>query len=432
MIKKIPARKGISKSIMALLAIAAAVTVFNLGYASEVRAEAVKRGTITELIELQGKVELDNSEKIYARIEGFIDEADFHEGDMVEAGTRLLQLSVEDLEFAISQAEAVHNASKSQLESLRASIKPEHVKLAEAQLKQAEAVEKAALQDYINNQDSFLKVKVLYENGALSEKDMKDSETLLAAKESSLRIAEQDVEIAQYNLDLLEDGVSGNEIKAVEANVAAAKSHLDELINNKGKSIVCSSIKGIVLTKEADKGQAVYPGSLLCEIGDYDSAYIKAGVLVEDIRKIKDGQKSIISGDVLNDNEIYGEIYYIAPKAESRVSSLGVEQQRIEVRIKFDNSSLKLKPGYTLDIDIAAKEKQGALIIPDKAVFEMDGKDSVFVVSKGKLVLRSIETGIENDDYIEVVTGLTEGELIVVEPDSKLKPGKRVKFKNKS
>lgn len=429
MLKRISVKKPAVKWIAFLFAAASAVIVFNLNNAAEVKGGTVKRGNIIELAELQGKVELDRNEKIYARLEGFIDEVYASEGVKVEAGSKLLEISADDLEFAISKAEAAYSASKSQLESLKNSIKPEHIMISEAQLEQAKAAEKAALKDLNNKKDNCEKLRILYENGAFSEKDLLDAETMLAAALSSFKNAEQAVKISQYNLDILREGVSGDEIKALESNVKAAKTQLEELKNNMGRIKLYSSIKGIVLKKNAEKGQAVLPGVFLFEIGDYDSAYIRADVLVDDIRKIELGQKAVISGEVLNDEIIPGEVCYIAPKADSKVSSLGIEQQRVEVRIKFDNKELKLKPGYTLDIDIAVREKSNTLYVPDKSVFEMNGKDSVFVVRNNRLEPRVIVSGIENDDFIEVVSGVSEGETVVIDPDSELKPGKRIKFK---
>lgn len=264
----------------------------------------------------EGRVELDKSDKIYARLEGFIDEINADEGDEVSKGFKLMQLSVEDVNFAISKAEASYKTALAQLESLKKSIKPEHVELAEAELEQARANEKAAYSDYGNKQYNYENIKVLYNNGAVSRKEMKDAETLLDASEGSFRNAEQMVRIAQYNLDIIEDGVSKEDIRAAEAIVEAAKAQLDELVNNKGKTTVCSPNKGIVLSKEVEKDQAVMPGMFMYEIGDYDSAYIRADVLVDDIVKISKGQKAIISGDILENAEIQGESVVFDPDSE--------------------------------------------------------------------------------------------------------------------
>lgn len=412
-----------------LALLAAAVTAITYGSMEEVRVDKVTRNDIRELIELQGKVELSKKEKVYGRLDGFVEKINVGEGDEVKEGTELLQLSVEDIDYAVRSAEAAYKAAEAQLESLRITIKPEHIKLAEAELAKAEAALRSASSDYDNSKYNFENIKSLYNSGAVSEKEMKDADTLFDTSESILRNAEQSLKMAEYNLKLLQDGVSKEDIKGAEANVRMAEIRLEELKNSKGKTTVVSHISGTVLSKEVEKDQAVTSGTLLYEIGDYDTAYIRVDVLVDDISQIKKGQKALISGDVLEDAEIEGTVYYIAPKAEASISSLGVEQQRIEVRISFDNKSLKLKPGFTMDVDIAAREKQEVLCIPDKSLFELDGKDAVFVVRNNRLELRYIETGLENDDFVEVITGVNEGETVVVDPESKLEAGQRIKFK---
>lgn len=422
-------KKNIKNLLVPLAILAAAVSAISYGSIEEVRVDTVKKSDIRELIELQGKVELDKNEKVYARLDGFVDETNVSEGDAVKEGTKLLQLSVEDIDFAVKSAEAAYKSAEAQLESLKQSIKPEHIRLAEAELEKAKAALKAAASDHDNNKYNFENIKSLYISGAVSEKDMKDAGTLLDASESSLRNAEQTLKMAEYNLELLVDGVSREDIKAAEANARIAEVQLEELFNNKGKTNVVSHISGTVLSKEVEREQAVTSGTLLYEIGDYDTAYIRVDALVDDIAQIKKGQKALISGEVLQDGNIEGMVYYIAPKAETSVSSLGIEQQRIEVRISFDNKSLKLKPGYAIDVDIAAREKLQILCIPDKSLFEFGGKDAVFVVKNNRLELQTIETGLENDDFVEVVSGVTEGDMVVIDPDSKLETGQKIKFK---
>lgn len=429
MLNKILNKKNILRWLIIAAVAITAITVVNYSNIAEVRVETVQKGSIKELVELRGKVELDNSEEVYAKLQGFIDEINAEEGDVVNEDEKLLKLSVDDLDFAIKRAKALYDASNAELQSFKNSIKPGQVKVAEAEQEQAKAVMEAALQNYRNKQDSYDKLRILYDNGAISEKDIKDAKTLLVASEGDFIKAEQAVYIAKYNLDMLNDGVSKEDIQALEANVAVAKVQLDELVNNKGKTNLYSPMEGVVLAKYAKKGQGVQPGTLLYEVGNYDSAYVRVDVLTDDISKIKEGQKAIISGDVLNGKEIQGEVYFIAPKAENKLSTLGVEQQRVEVRIRFDNTSLKLKPGYTLDVDIITKEKMDSIYIFYKSVFDMNGKDSVFIVKDNKLELKTIECGIENDDFIEVLSGLNEGEKVVLDPGSDLKLGKRVKQK---
>jgi multidrug efflux pump subunit AcrA (membrane-fusion protein) len=161
MLKIYPVKKNITKTITIGLAAIFAIVMLNLDNAVEVRTEPVKKGNMKELVELQGRVELEKSEKVYSKLEGFVDEIYADEGSEVEAGKVLLQLSAEDIEYAISKAKADYNASVNQLENLKSSIKPEHVRLSEAQLEQTVAAEKAAAQDYRNKRDNYEREKTL-------------------------------------------------------------------------------------------------------------------------------------------------------------------------------------------------------------------------------------------------------------------------------
>lgn len=245
-----------------------------------------------ELVELQGKVELDNREKVFARLSGIVEETKAEEGDSVNNGMALLELDMEDLNFAIERAAAAYDVARAGTESLKKSIKPQQIKLAEAQMEQAKAVHKAALEDYDYKKKDMDKVKALFQVNAVSQQEVSNTALALASAESSLENAEQAVNMAQYNLDILNEGVSKDDIRASKAGAEAARIQLAELRSSKGKASVYSPISGIVLSKVIEKGEAVQPGALLYEIGDYNSAYIRVDVLVDDISKIKLGQKS--------------------------------------------------------------------------------------------------------------------------------------------
>jgi len=202
---------------------------------------------------------------------------------------------------------------------------------------------------------------------------------------------------------------------------------VEDSLKGVDRAKIYANLKGTVLSKYVSEGDMVQPGTPVFELGDDTLVYISVSVLSDDAVKIKEGQRAIISGDALKDQEIEGKVYYIAPKAEASVSTLGVEQQRVEVRISFDNSSLNLKGGYGVDVKIITDERNSTLYVPYKALFQTNGKDSAFVVHNNKLSLQTVKKGIENNDSIEIIEGISEGDTVVVDPDSSLKPGMRVK-----
>jgi HlyD family secretion protein len=95
----------------------------------------------------------------------------------------------------------------------------------------------------------------------------------------------------------------------------------------------------------------------------------------------------------------------------------------------MNNSVESLKPGYDMTVKVVTRRKEDTLLIPDKAVFEYQAKDHVFVNEEGVAKLRAIETGLESDEQVEVVTGLTEGEIIILTPADTLNEGTKVSNK---
>ena len=420
-------RRNLIIGAVILLAIITAIVTSGFINAPEAEAVTAKKGIIREYIELRGKVELEKRDKVFSKIQGIVKNVKINEGDLVDAGTTILSLDDEDLKISLDKAQTAYDAAKSQFAELSGSIKPEHLMQAEARLKQALSGIKAAEADYNFKKESLERIRSLYESGAASKQDMETAELMVKTAEAAVTSAKQTFSMVESDFGTLKKGVSEHALKAAESNIEQARLTVEELKRAIDRTIMTSGMKGVVLSRHIEEGAIALPGMLLCEIGDYGSAYIKTDVLADDAVRISIGQKALITGDAAQGHVIQGEVYYVAPEAKSSISSLGVEQQRVEVRIKYDNGSYGLKPGYALDVNIINSEKSGVIYLPYKSVFEMDGQDCVFVINGGKLEIRKVETGIENDDYIEITKGISEGENVVTNPDNNLKPGKRVK-----
>lgn len=423
--------KGLSKKqILAVVVAGLVITLIvmsNMVKAIDVDTEKAQKGVFQGRIELRGKVMLEVKEKVFSRLSGNIKEIRAKEGDNVEAGTVLAQLDVQDIKLAVQKAEEAYNAAKASLEDYKISIRPEEIRQAEAQAQQAAIAVEAAQKDYNYKKDKLEKTRELQKEGGAAIQELKDAELAFSEADSKLKDAVQTLSISKNNLSKLKKGVSEHGIDAAKANAEQAKVQVEELRNNLGRASVYSGMEGTVLARHIEKGEFVQQGTLLYELGDNDSAYVRVDILADDAKKVKVGQKAVITGEVVDDREYEGEIYFMAPRAETTVSSLGVEQQRVEVRIKYDNTAASLKPGYGVDVKIITQEKANAVFVPDKAVFDLEEDEGVFIVKSGKLALKKVLTGIENDDHIEILEGIEEGEEVVVDPDNKLKPGMRVK-----
>jgi HlyD family secretion protein len=358
-------------------AVIAAGYLFNHFQATEVQVGTVLRGELAEYIEVRGKVEMDRKELISSKWSGVIDDILVREGSLVRPDTRIITLKVLNTDNAA------------------------------AELEKARISAKAALLDYNYKKEKLEKYQKLYHEGIVSEEEIKDLEMAVIAAEAIRIETEQQYKIVAENLLV---------------NVNGGPDPVNDAL------VVRAGIGGKVLTKYIHSGASIQPGMPLFEVERENSAYyIRTDVLTDDAVKLKLGQTAILTGGALDDAEFYGKVAYIAPKAETVLSSLGVEQQRVEVRISYPYQDLPLKLGYGVDVKIIAGLERDTLFAPEKAVFEKDSVDHVLAIRDNKLKLLPVKTGIENDDYIQILDGLSEGDKIVVDPDNKLKPGMKVK-----
>jgi|GEM_PF-499266 len=419
------------KTIIILIVLAVVIALFfsSNGRISmgEIRIENSKKGNICEYIKLRGKVELDNKAQLYAQIPGILTVLS-REGERVKKTNLIAEIDTSELEIILKKSAALYEAAEANLMEQRTSVKIEQIKQAEQQLEQAAIALNSSEKDYNYKKDLYNKTSELRKKGSISAQGEKDVKIQYDTAENAYLEAEKRVKIAQYNLQLLKKGASEYILTAAERAVEQAKMQVEQIRNDIAKASIFPVIDGVVLSKYFESGSYVQTGAHLFDIGDYSSAYIRVEALTDDISKIMIGRKALISGDILNGAQISAEVSFIAPKAFTKVSSLGVEQQKIEVRLKYDTSKYEFRPGYEFDVNILAAEKNDAIFVPYKAVFEQDGHDSLFVLRDNAIQLREVATGIENDDYIEIKTGLLEGEKIIIDPPNKVKPGMKVKI----
>ena len=129
----------------------------------------------------------------------------------------------------------------------------------------------------------------------------------------------------------------------------------------------------------------------------------------------------------MSDGPIHGKVFRVYPAGFKKISSLGVEQQRVKVAIHLDERPERLGVAFRVYVRIFHDEAESALTIPRTAMFRSDdGGWNVMLVSNGRTVLRNITIGLMNDDLVQVTEGLTAGESVVLRPSREIVPGMRV------
>ena len=421
-------RKNMVIGALVLIFLAAGSWLMSYIGAEEAVLHRISKEQIQEFVEIRGIVELDEEETIYSQIPGIVSELRVEEGAVITSGTLLARLEPGDYQLVLERAKNAYAGARAAAEDVKQSIRPETIRQAELQQEQAEIAVEAAVKNWRYQKERADRVRELYKEGAVSKQYVKDMESMETAAESALHDAERSLQIAQKNLVLLRKGVPKETVETARAQADQAGVQVAEARRMLQKTEIFGRIDGTVLTKHVRLGAVVDAGTPIYTVGDPTTAYIRIDLLVDDAENVRVGQSVEITGDILGKRIILGTIDTIAPKAENKISSLGIEQQRIEMRIRLDNLD-RLRPGYGVDVRIVTAERTDALTAPEKAVFEWKGHDHVFVVEKGRLVLRPVTIGLENDDKVEIIEGIRAGEVVVDDPEKKLRVGMRIKPK---
>ncbi|MFC4294376.1 efflux RND transporter periplasmic adaptor subunit [Novosphingobium tardum] len=188
---------------------------------------------------------------------------------------------------------------------------------------------------------------------------------------------------------------------------------------------------GSVLSVINESAGVIPEGTPIISIGDPRQIEVVVDLLSREAVRVKPGDRVEITqwgGDV----PLAGHVVRIEPFGRLKVSALGIEEQRVNVIIAFDQSAMaqaaRLGHGYQLDATIILWARPDAVRVPIGALFRgADGGWRTFVVEGGRTRERSLTIGHINDEFGEVLKGISPDETVILNPSSTLKPGARVK-----
>ncbi|HHE76833.1 MAG TPA: efflux RND transporter periplasmic adaptor subunit, partial [Candidatus Parcubacteria bacterium] len=215
------------------------------------------------------------------------------------------------------------------------------------------------------------------------------------------------VDAAKASVVSLEDELSEDGV--YQAQISQAKAAIEALKNKISKSVLTAPGRGQIIDIKKKEGEVVQPIDTVISFLPAEKFQIDVDIYEEDIVKVKVGQPVDISLTAFPDKIIKGRVVSINP-AQKIIDGVVY----YTVTISFLEEVDGVKPGMTADVTIIVAEKDNVLLAPKEAVESMDGKEDVRVYNNGKTEKREIKTGLEGEDFYEVVSGLKEGEMVVV------------------
>lgn len=278
----------------------------------------------------------------------------------------------------------------------------------------------AAVKNYISSAGGTRIEKIHVEVGDRVTKGQK----LVTMENTNLATAKVQLMNSKNDVDRMEalylsGGISKQQLDQIKTQYDVAKRNIDNLESN---IHLVSPISGIVTMRNFDNGDVSATQPIL-QVMQITPVKLKFSMNEKFYNRVKIGMKVSAKVDIFGDDRFDGRVNLIAPIIDPNTRSFGLEAS-------FTNSNQKLRPGMFARVEINLG-KNMSVVIPDRAVIKQNGTNDkyVFIEKDGVVDYRKIELGRRLGDTYEIISGIEEGENIVIEGYTKLVSGSKVKVK---
>ena len=415
---------------------------------TRIAVETTELRTITEEVEASGKIFPKTEVKISSDVSGEIVELLVEEGDSVITGQLLAKVDPDAYQSQVERGRASVNTSKAQLANSRAQVESFQAQIEQirAQLANAEAV--------------FNRNKKLRDEGVISAAEFEQAESSYRSLQANLRAAEANVRSSEQS------------VEASKFQVKGAEASLRELQTSLRRTNIYAPIGGIISLLNVERGERVVgsqmmTGTEIMRIANLNVMEVQVEVSENDIPRVSLGDVVDIEVDAYRNRIFKGRVSEVANSAQgmaitSQTGSLTGDQViNFVVTIDIDPSSYNdlitdtkkypFRPGMSATVAIRTQTIEGVLTVPIQAVTtrkrkkdearavtvksgeaneEDDLMEVVFVVRADTVDMVEVQTGIQNDEFIVVNSGLAAGDQVVKAPynavSRKLDAGEKV------
>lgn len=385
-------RRLIMASVVAVIALALIVLAL-MPSPLEVETGQVVRGPLRVTIDQEGETRAKDRFVISSPVVGRLLRVGFDDGD------------------AIRQNEVVARIDPLPLNQREREEVVARVESAEAALQQARARAAKAREDKEQAQRDRARAENLAREKVIS------AQALDLARNAAVT-SEREFEAAQFNVQ-----VAASELKIARAglvSIGAGRNKPGPLIELR------SPVSGRILRVLEKSERVVQPGTPIAIVGEPDKIEIVADVLSTDAVKIQPGADVQLVGWG-GDHPLRAQVRLIEPYGFTKVSALGVEEQRVNVISDFVDAPGPLGDGYRVECQITVWSGENVLKVPMSSVFRRGQGWSAFVIENGRAKLRDVQIGHRNETEVEILSGLAQGEDVILHPSNQISDGVRVR-----
>ncbi len=386
--------------------LAALILVIGLAWAftpRPVRVDLVTalQGSMVVTVDEEGETRVHDIFTLSAPVAGRIRRIEAHPGDAVVADeTILAQIEPGDPTFLDPRGEAQARAAIHAAEAART--------LAAAEVDQAEA-------EFEFARSELSRARELVADGTISRRELDDAERAHKTTRASLATTRAALQMRKFELERARAQlVSPTETQARHGECECVP--------------ITAPVSGRVLNVADQSERVIGAGESIMQIGDPADMEIVVDFLSADAVQIEAGQRVIIE-NWGGAQPLSGRVQRVEPFGFTKISALGIEEQRVNVVIDFVSAAdqwQRLGHGYQVEARVVLWEGEAVLTVPLTALFRQDGDWALFVEHEGRAELRRIEMGQSNGLVAEITAGLAAGDRVIVHPSDRVVDGVRI------
>jgi HlyD family secretion protein len=314
-------------------------------------------------------------------------------GDHVREGQLVAILEDRDLVAAAQESKQLYEQAQAAYQNTASATMPDDLTKARTDVASSRQAMEAAQRAYDNRQ-------TLFAQGALARKLVDDANVTLVQAQSLY-------ETAQQHLGSLEKVGRVEQLKAAQAQVAAAKAHYESAQAQVSYAEVRSPLTGVVSDRPLNIGEMASSSSAIVSVVDLSRVVARASIPVSQAAVIRVGRPATISNGTV---ELAGKVTVVSPAVDPNTTT-------VQVWVEATNTGERLKLGSTVQISIDAEQIPDALVVPASALLPSDeGGEKVMVAGADGLAHeRAIKAGIRSGDDVQIVSGISVGERVITQ-----------------
>lgn len=325
------------------------------------------RGEVVDYITVVGNLIGEATVDVVPRVAGRIESVFVQMGDRVTRGQAVVKL--ED------------RAIREQVNQVRANLEVNQATLA------------ARENDEIVARNALDRARTSFERGLLSQAGLEDAEARHSAAASQVTVA--------------------------RAQLASTQARLDELSVTLSDTTVVSPVDGFVGRRNLDPGAFAGGNTVVLSVVDIGIVRMVANLVEKDFRRVQAGAQARVEVDAFPGEQFTGHVSRVAPVFDPATRTATME-------IEVPNPGFRLKPGMYARVRLTAERRPDALTVARAAIVDIQGRRGVYVVEDDVARFREVQTGITDNDRVEIASGLTEGARVVTTGALAIRDGERI------